>query len=547
MQIPIFLFRDVRVRQPSQQAHLNMGDAFAPVLVPRPGSLTNPLRLHQEASFWRSVGVVAKHQFEAPVTHVSFSPVAPYDVAASAGFSVELIGSRAGTKLRSLSRFRDFAYSPHYKPDGNLLVAGDAGGRAKVFDLGSRAVLREFKGHQGAVRTAMFSRDGHRVMTGSDDTVVKAWDLATSQLLLSLKDSKDYVRCQSSSPVSQHAWMAGSLDRKARLYDLRTGRCLFTLDHEYQVDDVHILPGGTRAVTIGGPEVRIWDFFTGGKMIHKLTSHAKAVTSCAVDSSGHMLATAGLDGVVKVHNLDTFRAKGRMHFTSEILSLDVSRDGVKYAVGMADGNVEVRSVKTSGKYVSSVPQSTARREREFEGYGRGFEKVHSRVSGPKPGSRRYFERGVRADPAEDLDFVMKEYRRPKLADYDRSLQKFNHGEALDQAVNTGKPIIVTSVVEELMTRGALTGALAGRDPQSLNPILGVIQRNIRKPLYTKRLTQLLNAIVDIYGAEFGQDSEMDQRLSAILNAVQREVRECRSLAELQGAAQTILSASSSVS
>lgn len=126
-----------------------MGDAFAPLLVPRPGTLTTPLRLHEEASVWHSVGLVAQHRLLAPVTHVSFSPVAPYDVAASSGFAVELIGSRAGTRLRSLARFRDTAYSPSYKPDGKLLVAGDGAGCAKVFDLGSRAVLREFKGHKG--------------------------------------------------------------------------------------------------------------------------------------------------------------------------------------------------------------------------------------------------------------------------------------------------------------------------------------------------------------------------------------------------------------
>lgn len=393
----------------------------------------------------------------------------------------------------------------------------------------------------------MFSTDGRRVMTASDDTVVKAWDLATSQLLLSLKDANDYVRCQASSPASQHVWMIGSLDRKARLYDLRSTRCLFTLDHEYQIDDVHILPGGARAITIGGPEVKIWDFFSGGKMIHKLLCHAKAVTSGAVDTAGHTFATAGLDGVVKVHDLDTFKAKGRMHFTSEILSLSVSRNGVKYAAGMADGTVEVRSIKTSSKHVSSVPQSTARREREFEGYGRGFEKLGTKPIGPKPGSQRYFDRGIRDEPSDNNDFVMKEYRRPKLKNYDRSLQKFAHGKALDLAVDTGKPSVVISVVQELLIRGALTGALAGRDQESLGPVLGVIQRNIRKPLYTKRLTQLLNAILDIYGAEFGQDVDVDRRLSAILTAVQREVRECHNLGELQGAAEAILSASGIVS
>lgn len=391
----------------------------------------------------------------------------------------------------------------------------------------------------------MFSSDGRRVMTGSDDSVVKAWDLATSRLLLSLKDANDYVRCQAHSPASQHVWMVGSLDRKARLYDLRSTNCLFTLDHGYQVDDVLILPGGARAITIGGPEVKIWDFFSGGKMIHRLGSHAKAVTSGVADVAGHCLATAGLDGVVKVHDLDTFQAKGRMRFASEILSLAVSSDGVKYAAGMADGTVEVRSTKTSSKHISSVPQSTARRQREFEGYGRGFEKMRMEEKGPKPGSRRYFERGTRAKPAEDQDFVMKDYRKAELKDYDKSLQKFAHGDAIDQAVATRSPSVVISVVQELLTRGVLTSALAGHNQSSLDSILGVIQRNIRKPLYTNRLAQLLNAILDVYGAELGKNIAVDRKLGAILSAVRREVNECHDLMQLQGAAEAILSSSGS--
>lgn len=114
-----------------------------------PHAPLTPVSHRPTVPHWRSVHQVARHQLGAAVTHVAFSPVAPHDIAASAGFSVALVGSRAGTLKRTLARFKHVAYCAGFKPDGRLLVAGDAGGGARVFDLGSRSVLREFRGHDG--------------------------------------------------------------------------------------------------------------------------------------------------------------------------------------------------------------------------------------------------------------------------------------------------------------------------------------------------------------------------------------------------------------
>lgn len=124
-----------------------MGDPFTPLAVARVAP--SPLSLQTGVARWHSAAVVARHQLAAQVTDVAFSPVAPHDVAAAAGFSVTLVGSRAGNVRRSLARFKHTAHAAAYKPDGRLLVAGDGAGGAQIFDLSSRAVLRNFKGHDG--------------------------------------------------------------------------------------------------------------------------------------------------------------------------------------------------------------------------------------------------------------------------------------------------------------------------------------------------------------------------------------------------------------
>ena len=50
--------------------------------------------------------------------------------------------------------------------------------------VGGRQV-HTLTGHSGRVYSAVFSADGNRVVSGSDDTFVKIWDVATGALVSS--------------------------------------------------------------------------------------------------------------------------------------------------------------------------------------------------------------------------------------------------------------------------------------------------------------------------------------------------------------------------
>ena len=58
---------------------------------------------------------------------------------------------------------------------------------AKVWDATSGAEVLTLKGHTGCVRSASFSPDGSRVVTGSDDKTAKVWDAKSGAEVLTLK------------------------------------------------------------------------------------------------------------------------------------------------------------------------------------------------------------------------------------------------------------------------------------------------------------------------------------------------------------------------
>lgn len=339
--------------------------------------------------------------------------------------------------------------------------------------------------------------------------------------------------------MSPHVWAIGSSDQKVRIYDLRNRQIVFTLQHGHPVDDVHILPGGLRAVTVGGPDVQFWDFMSGGTVFHRMSSHAKATTCLAVDKAKSRIVTGGLDGYAKVFDLDSLKTQGILSFGAQILSLDVSLDGRRYAVGMVDGAVEIRAAGALAKKSNETPRIVSR-PREFEGWGRGFEKV-DKPTGPKPGSKRYFNRGPSVPPSTS-DAVINEKVQTELAPYDVCLRKFEHSKALDVAVKTYQPNIVVAVIDELANRGNLVNALSNRDLDDVIPLLKLIRKHVRNPRYSRKLTNVLDTILDIYANHFGLNREFDTHMMALRNVVMQEVKAQRDLSVLLGMSDMIRSA-----
>lgn len=67
---------------------------------------------------------------------------------------------------RSYSRFTDDVYSGRFRKDGKLIVAGSKDGYVKVFDMKTKAVLRQIKRHTAAVRATVWSSDGLHIISG---------------------------------------------------------------------------------------------------------------------------------------------------------------------------------------------------------------------------------------------------------------------------------------------------------------------------------------------------------------------------------------------
>lgn len=494
------------------------------------------IRETAEGAFWRRFReqLTAK-QFGA-VTSVEFFQQQPHHLAVTSSTRVTVYDAASRSVRRTFSRFKDKAYSGSFRKDGKLLVAGGEEGIVQVFDANSRSVLRQLKGHARPVHVTRFGGDRAHVLSGGDDAVVRWWDVAQGSQVARLDGHADYVRCAAYNPASPETWSTGGYDHMCKLWDVRSGKCILTLNHGHPVESLAFVPSGSMLVTAGGPTVCAWDLFSGGRMLQRMTSHQKTVTSVLVapgagprSSAGPRIMSASLDGHVKVYDVRDFQVTYALKFPEPILSLALAPDCSAMAVGMAGGSLAIRRFSRPKALLQAPATGGAAAPRQ---------RYKPRLTAA---SYRYFVRGQSSKAAE-ADLVASVKRKAALAPYDRLLRKFQYREALDAALATRRPEVVASVLQELAARGGLGVALAGRGAAALLPLAAHLRRHIADPRHAAHLAAVAHRLLDQHGCALGRDADVDLGLRQLHERVREEVRAQEELLVLQGMLEPLLAA-----
>lgn len=167
-----------------------------------------------------------------------------------------------------------------------------------------------------------------QLMSCSDDTTVRLWDIPTETALNTFTGHTDYVRSGSFSTDNPNVLYSGSYDATIRVWDARVsegGGQVMRMKHgSSPVTDVVPFPQGTMLVTSGGPIIRMWDMLTAGRCVRAFSNHQKTVTCLAFDKEGKRMLSGGLDQLVKAYEVGTFKVTHTMRYPAQVLCMALS-------------------------------------------------------------------------------------------------------------------------------------------------------------------------------------------------------------------------------
>src|SRR5262249_16681668 len=153
---------------------------------------------------------------------VAFSPDGKQVVSCGFDGAVRLWDVETGKELRRHEDHTEVVCSLAFSPDGKTILSGGGGTfdaardqwrAAKDNDLrlwgsDSRAELRRFKGPPSTVLGVAYSPDGRQAVSGSYDSTLRWWDVATGQEL-KRKTAKAGLRSVAVSPDGKYVLAGG--------------------------------------------------------------------------------------------------------------------------------------------------------------------------------------------------------------------------------------------------------------------------------------------------------------------------------------------------
>ncbi len=197
-------------------------------------------------------------------------------------------------------------------------------------------------GHTASVRSAVFSDDGEKILTASQDTTARLWETRTGRVLTTLSGHtaplRDAAFCGQGTRIVTTPEATSETEDGIRLWDAATGALLATVaGHETQCS-----PSG-RWVAVLGKDVTLLDAATGATA----ATYAYTANTFAFSPSDQFVTVLAKPATLQILDLATRKLSGEISLESgEFQSAAFSANGRHLLTTDVSGGTQLWEIAT---------------------------------------------------------------------------------------------------------------------------------------------------------------------------------------------------------